>query len=132
MNPTPHINHDAVLRARVALLGSGTLPAREEVAACRVLAQVSPMAYLPRLAEALYEYSRQEFAHEPGTALALRAEAVAAARRMCDLEHGRTPLLLTALERYRRQLEGMDRPEELASVDEEMALLGAGGRARLS
>ncbi|MFF4583497.1 hypothetical protein [Streptomyces sp. NPDC001389] len=127
MNSTAHIHHEALLRARVALLGSGTLPVRQEVAAYRLLVQVSPLAYLPRLAEALYEYSRQEFAHQPGTALALRAEAVAAARRMCALEAGRTPLLHSALVRYRKQLELLARREELDAVDAEIALLGHGG-----
>ncbi|MFF4365023.1 hypothetical protein [Streptomyces sp. NPDC001594] len=123
MNPTAHIDHHAVLRARVSLLGSGTLPLREEVAAYRVLVQVSPLAYLPRLAGALYEYSRLEFAHLPETALALRAEAVAAARRMHALEHGRERLLFAALVGYRWQLELMDRPEELAAVDAEIGRL---------
>ncbi|MFF2196979.1 hypothetical protein [Streptomyces sp. NPDC058157] len=128
MNPTPHINHDAVLRARVALLGSGTLPPRQQVAAYRVLVDVSPQAYLPRLAEALYDYSRSDFADRPLTALALRAEAVAAARRMHALEHGRERLLATALVRYREQLELMDREDELAAVDAEIVRLGGPGR----
>lgn len=127
MNPTENINHDAVLRARVALLGSGTLPVRERVAAYRVLVRVSPLAYLPLLAAALFAYSRQEFAHRPGIALALRAESVAAARRMCVLEPEETQLLLTALVHYREQLLLMERPEELAAVEAEMGTLVASG-----
>lgn len=127
MNPTENINHDAVLRARVALLGSGTLPVRQQVAAYRVLVQVSPLAFLPLLAVALFAYSRQEFADRPGIALALRAESVAAARRMCALEPERTQLLLTSLVHYREQLVLMDRPVELASVEEEMAALVKSG-----
>lgn len=127
MNPTENINHDAVLRARVALLGSGTLPVRERVAAHRVLVRVSPLAYLPLLAASLYAYSRQEFAHRPGMALALRAESVAAARRMCALEPEETQLLLTALVHYREQLLLMERPEELTAVEAEMATLVASG-----
>ncbi|WP_405526100.1 hypothetical protein OG592_01545 [Streptomyces avidinii] len=126
MTFTAHAHHDAVLRARVALLGSQTLPARQEVAAYRVLAQVSPLAYLPLLTVALYEYSRQDFAHEPETALALRAEAVAAARRMYAMEPARGPLLITALSHYREQLEPMGREEELAAVDRETALVASG------
>lgn len=127
MNHTAHINHDAVLRARVALLGSGTLPPRQQVAAYRVLVQVSPLAYLPRLADALYEYSRAEFAHDHGIALALRAEAVAAARRMAELEPGWSGLLRTALIRYRKQLDRMEGClAERGTVDEELALLAAG------
>lgn len=127
MTYSAHASHDAVLRARVALLGSQTLPARQEVAAYRVLVQVSPLAYLPLLAEALYEYSRQDFAHLPGTALALRAEAVAAARRMYTMEPSRDLLLIKALDRYQEQLVRMDRTEELGSVEREMALVAAGG-----
>ncbi|MFG2998758.1 hypothetical protein [Streptomyces sp. NPDC048340] len=128
MNPTENINHDAVLRARVALLGSGTLPVRQQVAAYRVLVQVSPLAFLPLLAVALFAYSRQEFTDRPDIALALRAESVAAARRMCALEPERTQLLLTSLFHYREQLALMDLPAELAAVEAEMtALVGSGG-----
>ncbi|MFJ6482356.1 MULTISPECIES: hypothetical protein [unclassified Streptomyces] len=126
MTYSAHASHDAVLRARVALLGSQTLPARQEVAAYRVLVQVSPLAYLPLLAEALYEYSRQDFAHLPEIALALRAEAVAAARRMYAMEPSRDLLLIKALERYREQLVLLDRKEELGSVQREMAQVAAG------
>ncbi|MGW1773244.1 hypothetical protein [Streptomyces sp. NPDC002104] len=126
MNPTENINHDAVLRARVALLGSGTLPVRERVAAYRVLVQVSPLAYLPLLAVALFAYSGQ-FAHRPGIVLALRAESVAAARRMCALEPEESQLLVTALVHYREQLLLMERPEELSSVESELSALVASG-----
>ncbi|MFG2877396.1 hypothetical protein ACGFYU_20790 [Streptomyces sp. NPDC048337] len=125
MNHTAHINHDAVLRARVALLGSGRLPVQQRVAAYRVLVQVSPLAYLPMLPKALYDYSK-EFTHEPAIALALRAESVAAARRLCGLEPERAPLLAAALTGYREQLELMERREELAAVDEEIARIGRG------
>lgn len=121
MNHTGNISHHEVLRARVALLGSGTLPIRHQVAAYRTLAEVSPLAYLPLLAEALYEYSRMEFAHRPEIALALRAEGVAAARRMCGMEAGWEDVLVTALEHYREQLALMGREGELAAVDEEIA-----------
>lgn len=124
MNHMANINHDAVLRARVALLGSQVLPVRQQVAAYRVLAQVSPLAYLPLLAVALYHYSRQEFEHLPETALALRAESVAAARRMYGLEPERAELLVTALVAYKEQLVLMGRTAEVGPVDEEIALLG--------
>ncbi|MBT2450205.1 hypothetical protein J7F03_24635 [Streptomyces sp. ISL-43] len=122
MNSSSHINHHAVLRARVALLASGTLPAKEEVAAYRVLVHVSPLAYLPRLAAALWEYSRQEFAGEPQTALALHAEAVAAARRMCAMEPERADLLVVSLIHYRAQLLLMDRLAEVPAVDKEIVV----------
>ncbi|WP_406048072.1 hypothetical protein OG280_01515 [Streptomyces virginiae] len=126
MTYSTHAGHDAILRARVALLGSQTLPAREEVAAYRVLVQVNARAYLPLLAQALYEYSRQDFAHLPDIALALRAEALAAARRMYAMEPARDLLLVKALHRYQEQLLLMDRQEEIAAVEREMAEVAAG------
>ncbi|MFJ3978182.1 hypothetical protein [Streptomyces sp. NPDC090021] len=123
MTHTAHISHDAILRARVALLGSQTLTVRQEVAAYRVLAQVSPLAYLPLLARALCAYGHQEFADQPGTALALRAEAVAAARRMHSLEAGRLQLLVVVLKAYRYQLTITGSPEELAAVEAEITAL---------
>ncbi|MEV0411380.1 hypothetical protein AB0I68_11395 [Streptomyces sp. NPDC050448] len=128
MTHSANIGHDAVLRARVALLGSAELPVREQVAAYRVLVQVNPLAYLPRLSLALGDYSRQEFAHQPETALALRAESVAAARRMCAMEPGRADLLVTSLTHYREQLILMDRQAELRAVEEEIAGMESGGR----
>lgn len=130
MTHTTNINHHAVLRARVALLGSEALPVRDQVAAYRVLVQVSPSAYLPLLAVALYEYSSGEFAHRPEIALALRAESVAAARRMHAMESGRTQLLRAVLFRYREQLDLMGRRDELAAADEEIAALQADAPAR--
>ncbi|MFE3580472.1 hypothetical protein [Streptomyces vinaceus] len=128
MNHSANINHDAVLRARVALLGSGKPSVRERVAAYRVLAQVSPLAYLPLLSAALWKYSRYEFAHQPEIALALRAESVAAARRMYALDPGRGDLLLTALTHHRELLVLMDRQEELRAVEEEITRVAAGDR----
>ncbi|MFD3543968.1 hypothetical protein ACFWUQ_31315 [Streptomyces sp. NPDC058662] len=124
MNHMANINHDAVLRARVALLGSQTLPIAQQVAAYRVLARVSPLAYLPLLTVALRDYSRQEFAHLPEIALALRSESVAAARLMYGLEPGRAQLLVGALVRYREQLVLLGREAELDGVDEEIAAVG--------
>ncbi|WP_158754405.1 hypothetical protein [Streptomyces sp. NRRL F-2580] len=121
MTHTAHPSHDAVLRARVALLGSQALSVRQEVAAYRVLAQVSPLAYLPLLPHALYEYSRMEFAHLPETALALRAEAVAAARRIYSMEPDRARVLVGALLRYKQQLVLMGREAEVDAVDQEIA-----------
>ncbi|MFD6875881.1 MULTISPECIES: hypothetical protein [unclassified Streptomyces] len=126
MDHTAQINHDAVLRARVALLESGTLPVRRQVAAYRVLVRVSPLAYLPRLVGALYEYSRQEFPDRPAIALALRAEGLSAARRMCALEAGWEELLAAALAGHREQLALMGRDAELGFADAEMRSLGFG------
>ncbi|MGW6688334.1 hypothetical protein [Streptomyces sp. NPDC054961] len=120
MNSSPHLSHDMVLRARVALLGSGTLPVEEEVAAYRVLVHVSPLAYLPRLAVALWEYSRH-FAGQPRTVLALHVESVEAARRMCAMEPGRADLLVAALLAHREQLLLLNLTADVAAVDAEIA-----------
>ncbi|MFD3546714.1 hypothetical protein ACFWUW_14080 [Streptomyces sp. NPDC058655] len=81
---------------------------------------MNPLAYLPPLAEALYEYSRQDFSDRPRIALALRAEAVAAARRMCALEPERTDLLTTALARYRDQLTLMGQDTGTATTERDL------------
>ncbi|MEV7729705.1 hypothetical protein AB0P15_34075 [Streptomyces sp. NPDC087917] len=128
MNHTANINHDAVLRARVALLGSEKLPIRQRVAAYRVLAQVSPLAYLPLLSAALYKYGTREFRDQPGIELALRAESVDAARRAYALEAERAPLLLIALEHYGEQLALLGRAEELRAVEDELARMGRKAR----
>ncbi|GAA1561792.1 hypothetical protein [Streptomyces globosus] len=124
MNHTANTNHDAVLRARVALLGSGTLPLRQQVAAYRLLAEVTPLAYLPRLSIALYDYSRQEFAHDPRIALALRAESLDAARRMHALEPERLELLVAALDAYRELLDTTGDTEAAEAATGELASLG--------
>ncbi|MFD3551922.1 hypothetical protein ACFWWA_07450 [Streptomyces goshikiensis] len=126
MNHSANISHEAVLRARVALLGSEVLPLRQQVAAYRLLAQVSPLVYLPLLAEALWEYNPHEFAHRPEIALALRAESVAAARRMCEAEPGRVGLLVTSLAHYEEQLALMGRTAEAGAAAEEIARLRSG------
>ncbi|MFD9418143.1 hypothetical protein ACFWC9_26000 [Streptomyces goshikiensis] len=126
MNHSANISHEAVLRARVALLGSEMLPLRQQVAAYRLLAQVSPLVYLPLLAEALWEYNPHEFAHRPEIALALRTESVAAARRMCAAEPGRVGLLVTSLAHYEEQLALMGRTAEAGAVAEEIARLRSG------
>ncbi|MEU9033114.1 hypothetical protein AB0D46_37580 [Streptomyces sp. NPDC048383] len=131
MDHTAHINHDAVLRARVSLLASGTLPVRRQVAAYRVLVQVSPLAYLPRLVEALYAYSAQEFWDRPDIALALRTEALSAARRMGALEQGWEELIAAALAGYGEQLALMGRGEEAEGTYAEIRSLGCDPRAVL-
>ncbi|MFJ3923287.1 hypothetical protein [Streptomyces sp. NPDC090022] len=122
MNHSANINHDAVLRARVLLLGSEQPMVRQRVAAYRVLSQVSPLAYLPRLAVDLIEYSK-EFADQPETALRLRAESVSAARRLCELQRGREAVLVASLTSFREKLHSMGRSEETSEVTEEIAVL---------
>ncbi|MCX4539484.1 hypothetical protein [Streptomyces sp. NBC_01565] len=125
MNHSANISHEAVLRARVALLGSEALPLRQQVAAYRLLAQVSPLVYLPLLAQALRVYSPHEFAHRPETALALRAESVAAARRMYAVEPERAQLLVDSLVAYAEQLAVMDRAAEARAAESEIARIRA-------
>ncbi|MGW5344930.1 hypothetical protein [Streptomyces sp. NPDC004050] len=126
MNHSANINHHAVLRARVSLLESEKPPVRRRVAAYRVLVQVSPLAYLSRLAVDLIKYSR-EFADRPEIALALRVESVDAARRLCELESGRQRVLLGSLASLRDQLNLMERGEEASAVAREIALLESAG-----
>lgn len=58
MTYSAHASHDAVLRARVALLGSQTLPARQEVAAARRMYAMEPARDL-LLIKALDRYREQ-------------------------------------------------------------------------
>ncbi|MFI5979948.1 hypothetical protein ACIBEA_03620 [Streptomyces sp. NPDC051555] len=134
MTYSAHISHDAVLRARVALLTSGKPQLGERVAAYRVLARVSPLAYLPLLAVALGKYAVREFSHEPAVVAALLAESVAAAREAYAREPARVGLLADCLTVYRLQMERMDRGAEARAAQEEMALLvgeeGSAARGR--
>ncbi|MBZ3911295.1 hypothetical protein [Streptomyces acidiscabies] len=125
------VDHDAVLRARTMLLGSGRRSLREEVQAYRVLAQVSPSAYLGKLATALVSYSyAQEFQERPEIVLALCAEAVGAAREIGVDEPQRTEVLVRALGAYERQLFDAGRREEGLAACEEAADAGKEGFAR--
>lgn len=119
-------DHDAVLRARVLLLGSGRLSLLDEVNAYRVLAEVSPKAYLPKLVEGLVSLSDRSRDRE--TQLALRAEAVAAARRIDTTEPARTVRLCNALEALQGTLFALGRRAEGRAVCEEMAAAGRSDR----
>ncbi|MDJ0382086.1 hypothetical protein [Streptomyces sp. G-G2] len=123
MTHSAHTDHHAVLRARVALLGSGKPTVAQRVEAYRVLARVSPLAYLPLLARTLGKYAIRDYAHEPLIALALLAESVAAGRRMVELEPVRGDLLTGSLAAYRVQLAVMGRQEEARAVEAEIARL---------
>ncbi|WP_406390693.1 hypothetical protein [Streptomyces sp. NBC_00887] len=90
MNYAENVDHDAVLRARMLLLGSGRITIDEEIDAYRVLARVSPAVYLPRLASELVTYGYREL-QDPELRLALRTEAAAAARAMDRAEPRRAP-----------------------------------------
>ncbi|WP_405387123.1 hypothetical protein OG596_04510 [Streptomyces sp. NBC_01102] len=56
MNHSENIDHDAVLRARTLLLGSGGITVPHEADAYRI-PRVSPATHLPRLARTLLTFS---------------------------------------------------------------------------
>ncbi|MER5811547.1 hypothetical protein ABT143_25745 [Streptomyces sp. NPDC002033] len=62
-------DHDAVLRARLLLLGSRQPSLPEALQAYRVLAEVSPRAYLPKLVDALLAMSHRSRAPGVGELL---------------------------------------------------------------
>lgn len=123
MNHAENVDQDAVLRARMLLLGSGRINIDEEVDAYRVLARVSPAVYLPRLATKLLTYGYPEL-QDPAARLALRTEAAAAARGMDRSEPKRAELLRLALRACRHELYILGRRKEAFAVCEEMAREG--------
>ncbi|WP_432087231.1 hypothetical protein [Streptomyces sp. bgisy095] len=124
-NISQNIDQDTVLRARTMLLGSGRLGLPQEVEAYRVLAKVSPAAYLPKLVRALISYGYEVGRRRgPERELVLYAEAVDAARRIRADHPRRTDLLLGALRDYERTLFELGRRAEGRAVCEEMAEAG--------
>ncbi|MFF1460379.1 hypothetical protein [Streptomyces sp. NPDC058330] len=119
MNHRENVGHEAVLRARVLLLGSGTITIHEQIDAYRVLARVSPAVHLPRLAQALLDYATS-VPRDPETHLTVVTEAADAARRMDVSEPRRSELLPVALEACRRELLALGREKEAAVLGEEM------------
>ncbi|MER6994536.1 hypothetical protein [Streptomyces sp. NPDC000410] len=115
------VDHDDILRARTLLLASGRRTPREEVSAYRVLAHVSPAAYLPRLVTALRHLSYDDCYRDlPEQLFALREEAVAAARAIDPAEPARAELLYDALDRYQWHLYDLGRRTEGLAVRAEM------------
>ncbi|MFV8129595.1 hypothetical protein [Streptomyces syringium] len=127
MNHSENVDHDAVLRARTMLLGSRRPTLQQEVEAYRVLADVGPLTYLPRLSQALVRLSYDAYRDQPEARLALRAEAAEAARRLDENEPGRTELLVDALRACQQSLYALGRRAEGFSVCEEMARVGRRG-----
>ncbi|MFF5920733.1 hypothetical protein ACFY8C_20670 [Streptomyces flavochromogenes] len=131
MNHSENVDHDAVLRARTMLLGSGRPSWRQEVEAYRVLAEVSPAAYLPKLAATLTSYRNNHWrTARPEVELACHAEAADAARRIDRGEPNRTEVLCWTLDSYRRTLLTAGRRAEAFAVCEEMAEAGRLGFER--
>ncbi|MFD3994620.1 hypothetical protein [Streptomyces sp. NPDC058548] len=125
MNHSENVDHDAVLRARTMLLGSGRPSLSQEVQAYRVLAKVSPAAYLPKLVAALARYGYEPgFRDHPLPRLALHAEAAEAARRLDVTETNGARLLCQALDAYQYTLFLVGRREEGMAVCEELAEVG--------
>ncbi|MEU1189101.1 hypothetical protein [Streptomyces sp. NPDC005859] len=113
------------MRARNVLLASGRRTPREEVGAYRVLARVSPAAYLPRLSKALQQLSYDAcFDDLPEGCLALREEAVAAARAVDPAEPARADLLYGALDTCQRALYELGRRAEGLAMRAEMLAIG--------
>lgn len=110
------------------LLGSGGLSVEQEIEAYRVLAEVSPLTYLPKLSEALVSFGyAQEFRDRPDIQLALHAQAAAAARRIDAGEPRRTDFLIRALTAYQHQLYSVGRRVDGFAICEEMAEAGRQG-----
>ncbi|MEV7502683.1 hypothetical protein [Streptomyces sp. NPDC093018] len=101
------IDHDEVLRARVLLLGSGRPSRAQLLGAYRVLAEVSPKAYLPRLVDALLALRRES--RDPQMEVALAAEASRAARRTEAGAPDRAERLCRALDAYQASLFALGR-----------------------
>lgn len=110
------------------LLESGRPSVARQVEAYRVLSVVSPLTYMPKLAEALLSAGYQpEIRDLPEAQLAWHAEAAAAARRVDEGEPKRTELLVRALDAYRFGLYELGRRTAGMAVCEEMAEAGRWG-----
>ncbi|MFD2686374.1 hypothetical protein ACFS5L_16205 [Streptomyces phyllanthi] len=116
------IDHDAVLRARVLLLGSGRPSRAELVGAYRVLAEVSPKAYVPKLVDALLALRHES--RDPKVDVALAAEASRAARRIEAGAPNRAERLRRALDAYQASLFALGRRAEGRAICEELAEAG--------
>ncbi|MFE3555081.1 hypothetical protein ACFXKW_09475 [Streptomyces sp. NPDC059193] len=113
------------------LLASGQRTAREEVDAYRVLAQVSPAAYLPRLAAALLRLGYgTDTGKKHAACLALCEEAVAVARSIDPAEPTREDVLYRALDWCQRELYVLDRGAEGFALRAEMLAMGRARAAR--
>lgn len=124
--PKPtEVDQDSVVRARNILLASGRRTPREEVDACRVLARVSPAAYLPRLARALRHLSYDRvYRDRPEDRLALCEEAVAAARALDPAHPKYAEVVYDALDGCQRALYTLGRRDEGLAVRAEMLAVG--------
>ncbi|MDN3027664.1 hypothetical protein [Streptomyces sp. S.PB5] len=127
MDHAEKVDQDAVLRARAVLLESGRPSVARQVEAFRVLSAVSPLSYVPKLAEALVSYAYQEVWGRPEARTDVLAEAAAAARRIDTGDPRRTEVLVRVLDAYRSSLYALGRRAEGLAVCEEMAEAGRWG-----
>lgn len=116
------IDHDAVLRARVLLLGSGRPSRTELIGAYRVLAEVSPKVYVPKLVDALLALRNES--RDPKVDVALAAEACRAARGTEVGAPNRAERLCRALGAYQASLFALGRRADGRAVCEELAEAG--------
>lgn len=128
MDHAEKVDQDAVLRARTTLLASDGPSVAEQVEAYRVLSVVSPLTYVPKLAEALVSYGyEREVRDLPEVRMARFAEGAAVARLVDASVPRRTDVLLRALSACRRELYAAGRRAEGFTVCEEMAEVGRWG-----
>ncbi|WP_431681392.1 hypothetical protein [Kitasatospora sp. KL5] len=104
------MDNDAIVRARVALLDVYRMSLAQQVAAHRILAEVSPAVHLPKLSRALARFSYEAEARNlPEARLLLLDEAVAAAEAMAADDPRGPETLLDALDTRQRLLFEMGR-----------------------
>ncbi len=115
-----------MLRARVLLLGSGRLGPEELAGAYRVLAEVSPKVYGPKLVGTLLTLCNHS--RDPRVKVELAAEAVRAARVAEAGAPERVEWLCRALEAYQASLFALGRRAEGRAVCEELAGAGRSGQ----
>ncbi|MER7888061.1 hypothetical protein ABTY35_35165 [Streptomyces fimicarius] len=120
MNQWGKVDQDDIVRARNVLLASGRRTLREEVDAYRVLAQVSPAAYLPLLARKLQHLGYAGSGTWHPSSLELCEEAVEAARRIDPAEPVRADVLYQALRSCQRELYRRGRRTEGLALRAEM------------
>ncbi|GAA2255795.1 hypothetical protein GCM10010232_51540 [Streptomyces amakusaensis] len=120
------VDDDAVLQARVLLLSSGRLSPLEQAHAYRVLVEVNPKAYAPKLVDALL--SLRYRSREPKECLALAVEAVGVCRGIEAGATGRAERLNRALDACQSALFALGRRAEGRAACEEMAEAGESGR----
>ncbi|MFJ6940180.1 hypothetical protein [Streptomyces sp. NPDC101132] len=120
-------DHDAVLQARVLLLGSGLPSVGEQVSAYRVLLGVNRQAYAPKLVDALLTMAGRS--RNPEVGLALTTEAVQVARTIEAGAPSRTERLCRALGSHQAALFALGRRAEGRAVRGELAEARGGVRS---